>query len=82
MLTSVLLQGAERQSENGKEGNGASCKHSKYSPGVIAIAGYDPAVLAIWNLQVQPADDVVCHCMCTVAHSCHVLMVLSKNVCF
>ena len=28
---------------------------SKYCPGVIAIAGYDPAVLAIWNLKVCTA---------------------------
>ena len=27
-------------------------QHSRYNPGVIAIAGYDPATLAIWNLQV------------------------------
>ena len=56
---------------------------SKYSPGVIAIAGYDPAVLAIWNLQV--CTVLFCtsrlHVSCDlwsrfVLHACLVLTVL------
>lgn len=49
---SLLLQGIDSLPTTGTEGGAALQHHSKYSPGIIAIAGYDPAVLAIWNLQV------------------------------
>lgn len=50
--TGLYLQGVDSLPKIGTEGSEALQLHSKYSPGVIAIAGYDPAVLAIWNLQV------------------------------